>query len=235
MNKNYALVLARKNSKRLPGKNSKILGDKPLIVHTFQHISKSMSSFDGVIVSSDCNYCLDLARSFEFATVERSPEDSDDNVSSAISALTAAKKVSISASSWITLFQPTNPFRTRLEIEYLANLVTNNQVHSIATYEQVDLGHPNRVRTIDKNGVAMGYIDLLEDIPRSDLPVVYKRNGNLYATKVSFLEADKSFVSGRHYGIVSPQKTSIAIDYLEDFVMAEGFYSYFGERYFDHF
>ena len=48
-----ALVLARKNSKRLKNKNIKILGNKPLINFTLDNLKKIKFLFEDVVVCSD--------------------------------------------------------------------------------------------------------------------------------------------------------------------------------------
>ena len=51
--KYLALILARKNSKRLKNKNIKVLGKKPLIVITLDNLIRIRSLFEDIIVSSD--------------------------------------------------------------------------------------------------------------------------------------------------------------------------------------
>ena len=51
--KYLALILARKNSKRLKNKNIKILGKKPLTVITLDNLIRIKYLFEDIIVSSD--------------------------------------------------------------------------------------------------------------------------------------------------------------------------------------
>ena len=59
--KTLALVLARAGSKGVPGKNVKILGDKPLIAYTIEAALDSRG-VDKVVVSTDCPQITEIAK-----------------------------------------------------------------------------------------------------------------------------------------------------------------------------
>ena len=58
-----AIVPARSGSKRLPGKNIKILGDKPLIAWTIE-CAKKVPDICNVIVSTDSIEIADVAKQY---------------------------------------------------------------------------------------------------------------------------------------------------------------------------
>ena len=67
---NIAIIPARGGSKRLPDKNIKMLGGKPLVNHTIEAAlnSKSISS---VMVSSDSEEILNIASSYSEVMIHR--------------------------------------------------------------------------------------------------------------------------------------------------------------------
>ena len=64
MNKNkiLALILARKNSKRLKNKNILALGSKPLICWTIDDILKLKKNFEDIVLSSDSDKILKIGK-----------------------------------------------------------------------------------------------------------------------------------------------------------------------------
>src|SRR5689334_5375117 len=52
-NRTIAIIPARSGSKRLPGKNTKILGEIPLIIHSINYAKQHPHIIDEVFVSTD--------------------------------------------------------------------------------------------------------------------------------------------------------------------------------------
>ena len=57
---NIALILAKKGSKGLPGKNLIIWKGKSLLEHTITHLKKT-KLFDKIYVSTNCNKIKNIA------------------------------------------------------------------------------------------------------------------------------------------------------------------------------
>jgi N-acylneuraminate cytidylyltransferase len=60
----FAYIPARKGSKRIPGKNTKLLGGVPLIIHVINNL-KLVSGLKGIAVSTDCSETLALVRDID--------------------------------------------------------------------------------------------------------------------------------------------------------------------------
>ena len=56
-----SIIPARGGSVRLPGKNIRMLGDKPLIGWSID-VARKVSSIDKIFVSTDCNHIADVCR-----------------------------------------------------------------------------------------------------------------------------------------------------------------------------
>jgi len=74
-----ALIPAKSNSRRLPGKNMRILGGAPLFAHSVDIALKS-KQIDKVIVSSDSDEILKIAESLGAIPAKRPIELCGDNV-----------------------------------------------------------------------------------------------------------------------------------------------------------
>ncbi len=71
--KTLAIILARKNSKRLKDKHFILIDRKPLIQYTFEYAKKS-PSLDDVVCSTDSDEIAHLAKSFGIVTIKRPAE-----------------------------------------------------------------------------------------------------------------------------------------------------------------
>ena len=106
------IIPARANSKRLPGKNMKILGGKPLIQHSIDFALKNFSNKD-IWVNSDDREILEFANKKGIMTLLR-PDELATDFSTTVDVLkhhvNYFKKNKIACDA-IILLQPTNPFR----------------------------------------------------------------------------------------------------------------------------
>ena len=109
-----ALIPARGSSKRLPGKNTKLLGGLPLIVWTIR-AAKESGCCTQVMVSTDDPEIAAVARDFG-AEVPwlRPPELATDTASSVDVALHAIANCGAGSHTidGLLLLQPTSPFRS---------------------------------------------------------------------------------------------------------------------------
>ena len=72
MNK-ICFIPIKHNSKRVIGKNLRLLGDKPLYQHTLD-IVKDMECFSGLYVDTDSDVIIEYCNENGIDTIERIPE-----------------------------------------------------------------------------------------------------------------------------------------------------------------
>jgi N-acylneuraminate cytidylyltransferase len=108
------IIPARGGSKGVPGKNSKMLAGKPLIIHTIEAALHSRLS--KTVVSTDDENIVTIAK---YAGVEvpfiRPAEISGDiakSIDVALHALSEMEKIDECRYDAIMLLQPTTPFKT---------------------------------------------------------------------------------------------------------------------------
>jgi len=107
------IILARAGSKRLPGKNTKILIDKPLIEWTVQ--AAVLSNIDKVILSTDCNKCKEIAKKYNVQVYDRPAHLAQDSTTSAEVILDLMD--GITGYTHIMILQPTSPLRNSTDID----------------------------------------------------------------------------------------------------------------------
>jgi len=71
--KNLALIPARGGSKRLPGKNMRLLAGRPLVGHTLDAAVRC-GLFDRIVLSTDSDEIMGVGRAYPEVVIERRPE-----------------------------------------------------------------------------------------------------------------------------------------------------------------
>jgi CMP-N,N'-diacetyllegionaminic acid synthase len=118
-NKTIAFVLARKGSKRLPGKNIRELNGKPLIHYVLEAAIASRFCHE-VIVSSDCDEILNAAKKIKNVSAWERPDylSADESTSiEVIKYLLKEYENKYAEVKTVVLLQPTSPFTSTLMID----------------------------------------------------------------------------------------------------------------------
>ncbi|HIF59709.1 MAG TPA: acylneuraminate cytidylyltransferase family protein, partial [Rhodospirillales bacterium] len=113
-----ALITARGGSKRIPGKNIRPLGGKPLIVWSI-NVAKDIAGIVDILVSTDDKNILEIAKSAgALVPWSRPPELATDTASSVDVCLHALAwyEKEIGRIDGLMLLQPTSPFRSRKSV-----------------------------------------------------------------------------------------------------------------------
>jgi CMP-N,N'-diacetyllegionaminic acid synthase len=221
------IIPARGGSKGVPGKNIKMLADKPLISHTIE--SALHSQLTKTIVSTDDENIANLAKE---AGIEvpfiRPPEISGDTAKSidvALHALSEMEKIDKCQYDAIMLLQPTAPFKTAEDIDQCIKILeANPQADSVISVVDVLAHHPARMKYLE-NGKLIDppFCETYENQNRQELRPMYIRNGAIYLTRRNTLlkHSYKGQVCMAH---VMSEIRSINIDTIRDFKLAEWTY-----------
>ena len=107
------LIPARGSSKRLPGKNIKLLAGRPLMTWTILEAMKS-AWLDRVVVSSENAEILDIAQEYGAEIIRRPTELArDDSLMYGV----ILHALALVPADYIVLLQPTSPLRTVEDID----------------------------------------------------------------------------------------------------------------------
>jgi len=167
-----AIIPARGNSERIPKKNLKILGGKPLIVHTFEQ-AKSSKFIDDIYVSTEDQDIKNISLSHNIKVINRPVELAAHTskmhpvIQHAISTLEETPDI-------IVLLQPTSPFRKTLTID---KAITS----FLDADEEYDSLMPLIKLKLKKGKINSGdYIPVLkEDVRSQDLEHEYAECGTI--------------------------------------------------------
>lgn len=213
MGKTIAIIPARRNSKRLPNKNIKLLGGLPLLVRSINYAIANSSIIDEVYVSTDSTSIKEIALQYGAKVIERPTHLSGDlepTVSAIKHVLIALKDVET-----IILLQPTNPLRPKNLLEEAFKVFNNTESHSLFT---VSRDYKKLGKIIDNQYQPFNYSIGQRS---QDLEPLYYENGLLYITKIALIKEDIIFNEKSIPFIVNHKFAEIDIDTQADFDYAE--------------
>jgi pseudaminic acid cytidylyltransferase len=128
----YGVIPIRSGSKRFPGKNIYNIAGVPLFSFA-SSIAESSGVFSKIIISSDSDEYLGIAKSLNFCIHSRSAESSSDRSKTEDVILEVISSFRLDSEDWIFLIQATNPFQ-RAEYFINAKDLIGTGIASVVTY-----------------------------------------------------------------------------------------------------
>ena len=219
-----ALIPARGGSKRLPEKNTKMLGELPLIAWTIKAALASGVCTD-VMVSTDDLAIAQVAREHGANVPWLRPaelaSDIATSVDVAIHALDAYEKSS-EVVDGLLLLQPTSPFRGAESIRNAVSLFEASRgMHPVVSVSQA-LAHPAWCFRATAHGMApfLGWRELQKR--SQDLEPAWMLNGAIYVISPTRLRQQKSFLTSDTMPLLMDDPSAaIDIDTASDFAQCE--------------
>lgn len=219
------LITARGGSKGVPGKNTKLLGGKPLIAYTIEAALQSKLLTDWV-VSTDCEKIADVALGFganvPFVRPSELANDSSKSIDVVIHAIQEMEKQGKTYDA-VVLLQPTSPFRPVGFIDKAIEIFIEKKCDALVSVLPVPHEYnPHWVFEMNVDGSLQIATGEQEIIPRrQELPPAFHRDGSIYISLVSLIEGKKVLVGGKTGGIISDPTYYANLDTMEDWVRAE--------------
>lgn len=215
------VIPARGGSKGVPRKNLRRLGGLPLVVYSIKQACEAGIPREHIVVSSDDEEILNLARLWH-VTDHKRPDSISGDLASTESAMIDALSVYPDC-DYVLLLQPTSPIRMRgrinqaLELMQTGNytsLVTTTKFYNFCWYQQGTEGQIIWNSTYDCQNRPM----------RQDLPLesfLHFDNGNIYVTQRSYLEESQCRLGGKVCVLPISNAEGMQIDDEEDFRVIE--------------
>ncbi len=222
-NKNVlAIIPARGGSKRLPGKNIKLLNGKPLIAHTID-FALSSSAINKLIVSTDSVEIAQVAREYGAEVLMRPSELAQDTTKTAPVLLHVVEELKKTGykPDIVILLQATCPLREKdLTEKALQILEENPEYDSIFSGFQKSYTMATWVK--NKEGKATALYDYhlrprWQEVEVNDR--IFAEDGGFYAIKYDAFKKCKDFVGENPY--IYEAKRAVDIDTQDDFDRVE--------------
>jgi len=215
-----AIIPARGGSKRLPNKNILELAGKPLIAYTIEAAKKS-KYIDDIIVSSDSDNILNIAKDYNIKTIKR-PDYLASNTAKTIDVIKHVIENIIGEYDYIVLLQPTSPLRNEKHIDEAIELLNAKEADAIVSVCEMDHS-PLWSNTLPASLSMEGFLrEEVKNKRSQDLDKYYRINGAIYICKTDkLLKKNTLFLDKNIFAYVMDRKSSIDIDDEIDFKLAE--------------
>jgi CMP-N,N'-diacetyllegionaminic acid synthase len=223
--KAVCLIPARGGSKRIPGKNIRILAGQPLIKYTIDAALNSQC-FSNVIVSSDDDSILEIAEQCG-AGIDRRPADLSGDHIKAVEVIDEFLKRPAHINVWenIAMCMPTCPFRESDDIVQAMNLFLREAAKCPRLIGVTKCDFPPQLALTSKGVgtlVDMREPDAYQFSTRSqDCEQLFFPNGSIYVSKVSSFLSSGTFFGKPMLAYVMPAERSFDIDYPYQFDIAQ--------------
>lgn len=220
---NIAIIPARGGSKRLPGKNTKLLHGKPMIAWTIEAALQS-GVFDHVFVSTDSEEIATVSQRFHaevpfLRPLELSTDEATTNdvITYFVNRFENDNQLEVKT---ITILQPTSPLRTGRHIQEASELMQNKKAQAVISVCKVEFP-VQFCNTLAEDLSLDGFIKP-ESLKRSqDLEAYYRLNGAIYMFDRKYLGKLANLYSKGTYAYVMEGRASIDVDTAEDFELCE--------------
>jgi CMP-N-acetylneuraminic acid synthetase len=209
-----ALVTARGGSKRVPGKNIRVLGSRPLILWTIDTVRGVVGICDILLSTDDYKIAqigLQSGAMVPWLRPEKLATDTASSVEVAIHGLDWYEREH-GAVDGLLLLQPTSPFRRRESVIRGIDLFVSVGMRPVVGVSAA-CSHPMWCYTIQA-GAMQPFLDTTGRSLRSqDLPRAYVLNGAFYLIAPRQLRSARSFIPPDAAPLVlDDQREAIDID-----------------------
>ena len=218
-----ALITARGGSKRIPGKNIRPLGGKPLIEWSID-VVKDIVNICDVLVTTDDPLIAEVARDAGALVPWLRPAELATDTATSV-------EVSLHALDWyerekgkvdgLLLLQPTSPFRKRDTIITGFEIFHRNNFCPVLGVSPAS-DHPMWCYQIKGKRLFPFIEQKGEHLRSQDLPSAYVVNGAFYLIAPDDLKKQRSFhIDGMHPLVMDDSRERVDIDTEWDWKMAE--------------
>jgi CMP-N,N'-diacetyllegionaminic acid synthase len=215
-----AIIPARGGSKGLPGKNIKVLDNKPLIAWTIDAAIESKVCHK-VIVSTDCEEIAKVATEYGAQVPFLRPEGlGDDNATTVDVMLHAMDNIDFNFDI-LMLLQPTSPLRSASDIKNALKLFKASDVSSVVSVSKCDKS-PFWSFWRNEFGKLTPVIEKDNQYERrQNLQDAYVLNGAIYIVNSEKFKKRRQFLFSDTVSYEMSKSTSVDIDDIFDFKFAE--------------
>ncbi|MNI21504.1 CMP-N,N'-diacetyllegionaminic acid synthase [compost metagenome] len=216
------LIPARAGSKGVPGKNTKLLGNKPLIAYSIEFALENMKGDDMICVTTNDDDVFAIADRMGVKIPFKRPEELATDKASSYDVIMHALKFYENQGCCfdaILLLQPTSPFRSQ---EDFKNLIADYSGDTDMVVS-VKYSKENPYFTLFEENDD-GYLKKSKEgnfERRQDCPQVFALNGSMYLINAEAVKKSPLSEFKKIKKIIMPEERSIDIDTFADWNLAE--------------
>ncbi|MBK6846059.1 MAG: acylneuraminate cytidylyltransferase family protein [Proteobacteria bacterium] len=217
------IVPARAGSKRLPRKNVRLLGGRPLVVWAIE-AARGAVGLARVVVSSDDPEVLALAAAVDPVLALARPAELADDTSPAIDyvrhALRALERADERFDA-IAIIQPSSPFTRSADIDGTVALLQASGADSAVSVVELDHAiHPVKLKRLEGDRLWPYLEEERGRMAAHELPRLFVRNCSVYASRRAVIDGG-AILGDDCRGFVMPAERSVDINTARDLLFAE--------------
>ncbi len=213
-----AIVPARGGSKGVPGKNIRLLANKPLITHSIT-VAKESKLVDRVYVSTDDNEIATVASEYGAEVIDRPSTLATDTASSESALLHTLETLEQEGilPKIVVFLQCTSPIRAKTDIDEAIVQLQKEQADSL-----LSVSPSHRFLWQEKNGnpESINY-NYQQRQRRQEMLPQYMENGSIYIFKPWVLKKLGNRLGGKITLFKMSDNAALEIDSLLDFTIVE--------------
>ena len=218
-------ICARARSKRLAGKNTKLLAGKPLIAYTIE-AAKRWGRANSVVVSTDSSEIADIAFKYGVQVIFPRPRSLCTDKSPKLPVIKHAveylRKNYGEIFDLIVDLAPTSPLRTAQDIEKAFRIMINEKPKTLFSVAISNKNPYFNLVEVKKNNFAIISKEPKQPVFRmQDAPIVYEINGAIYMFWGKNLNKMNSIITQKSRVYIMPAERSVDIDTAIDFKIAD--------------
>lgn len=217
------IIPARRDSKGIPGKNWKLLNNKPLISYSIE-IALKCEKIDTICVTTNSDDVIKIAENLGVNPPFKRPEnlalDTTSSYDVLIHAIHHYEQLDIHFDA-ILLLQPTSPFRELTFINEAIELFQQTHCEMVVSVNETSF-NPYYNLYNETDGFLHRSIKS-NFTRRQDCPITYLVNGSIYVISVEALKQKQLHEMNQVVKYVVPESYGIDLDTLEDWKKAEEF------------
>ena len=218
-----AIIPARSESKGLPNKNIKQLGQHPLIAYSINAALNSCC-FTDVFVTTDSDEIAQISLDYGAQVIERPSflAQNDTSMADVINHVYnyLSKREKIFPEGIFCLLQPTSPLRGASHIIACTTAFRKSSFKSAVSLSE-DIHSPFKSLCIKQGELTPLFNVKYLHANRQTLEKTYRQNGAIYLTYWRNFLSDGGFIHFPAMPYIMEEKESIDIDTLEDFQCVE--------------
>jgi CMP-N,N'-diacetyllegionaminic acid synthase len=218
------IIPARAGSKRVKDKNIRPFAGKTL-THLAIEQALEAKCLDRIIVSSDSDKVLSIAKTYKKVEVLKRPSDLASDTAPAIDYMKHAIN-NCETQGWnpdlVVIIQPTSPIRNGENIDNTIDILRKNIIadSAVSIVKLPHDVHPHKFKTLDAGMLKPWLFDEGQETAEKDLPEIYIRNCAVYVFKVKNLKKDITF-GEKCIGYKMKSESAVDINDMLDFEFAE--------------
>lgn len=217
-----AVVPARGGSKRIPGKNIKLVNGKPLIAYTIEVASKS-KYINKLILSTDSDEIIKVCKDYPIEIPFKRPANLATDNALAMDTyehviLEMRNNFNFDADILVIL-EPTCPLRTTEDIDNAIKLFLEKKADSVRS--MVEASPAEYLKVIDENSKISNYLENVKVLNMQDYKKVYIPQGAVTVVDAKLFLKHKKYYYENTYAHIMPKERSVDVDSEFEFKLAE--------------